>query len=808
MIQLRWFIGMAGVLGVFAACCNGSDQLKPFHAAQPVWAAGRETEMNLAIGFRADFTSQAHQPVTLRLACSTVYRAWINNHFIAYGPARGPHGYYRVDELSLTPYLRDGKNTVAIEVVGYNVNSYDTLDQPSFLQAEITNGDKLLAATAAENTSFHATLLTERVQKVQRYSFQRPFIEVYRLSPGCDQWRAAKQPMADSEVVISRVASKQLLPRRVPLPQFEVRQPVRVVSRGRVTKQVPAKPLWKDRSLVNISSKLKGYPERELAVIPSIELQQYASVQTAAVDQPYQPGAKLTLSQGTYQIVDLGVNVTGMPGARVTCKTPCRLWLAFDEILSGDDVDFKRLGCVNVISYNLQPGEYKVESLEPYTLRYLKLICVTGACDVTYIHLREYKHPQPQVAKFSCRDERLNRIYAAGIETYRQNAVDIFMDCPSRERAGWLCDSFFTARVAHDVTGTTQVEKNFFENFLLPDHFEYLPAGMLPMCYPADHNDGVFIPNWSLWFVVQLEEYLQRSGDKAMVDALRGKVLRLFDYFKPFENEDGLLEKLDGWVFVEWSDANKYVQDVNYPSNMLYAGALSAAARLYGVKELEQKADRIRQMIRQQSLDGTFFVDNAMRKNGKLQVTRNRTEVCQYFAFFFGVATLKTHAPLWETLRGEFGPDRKQTKAHSDVGFANSFIGNMLRFELLSQNGCGQQILDESSAYLLFMAERTGTLWEHDRPEASCDHGFASHIVHTLFRDVLGITHIDVNQRRVTARFSVLRLQQCSGTLPTVDGPVSLRWRQQGNQISYHVDMPQGYRVDIENLSGKKLIEQ
>ena len=63
-----------------------------------------------------------------------------------------------------------------------------------------------------------------------------------------------------------------------------------------------------------------------------------------------------------------------------------------------------------------------------------------------------------------------------------------------------------------------------------------------------------------------------------MVDALQPRVLRLLDYFKPFENEDGLLEKLQSWVFVEWSAANDFVQDVNYPSNMLYAGTLAPPA--------------------------------------------------------------------------------------------------------------------------------------------------------------------------------------------------------------------------------------
>ncbi|MHB8336004.1 MAG: alpha-L-rhamnosidase-related protein [Ignavibacteriaceae bacterium] len=44
---------------------------------------------------------------------------------------------------------------------------------------------------------------------------------------------------------------------------------------------------------------------------------------------------------------------------------------------------------------------------------------------------------------FSCDDDSLNEIYSAAVQTFRQNSVDIFADCPSRERGGWLCDSYF-----------------------------------------------------------------------------------------------------------------------------------------------------------------------------------------------------------------------------------------------------------------------------------------------------------------------------------------------------------------------------
>ena len=239
---------------------------------------------------------------------------------------------------------------------------------------------------------------------------------------------------------------------------------------------------------------------------------------------------------------------------------------------------------------------------------------------------------------------------------------------------------------------------------------------------------------------------------------------------------------------------------------MLYAGGSRPPARMYHLPELTAKAERIREAIRRQSFDGQFFVDNAVRhKNGKLEVTRNRTEVCQYFAFFFQVATPESHPDLWRVLRDKFGPDRKKTKEFSDVHQANSFIGNMLRMELLSQAGLSRQILKESIAYLLYMADRTGTLWENTEASASCDHGFASHIVHTLYRDILGIRHVDRLARHVAIQFGDVPLDYCEGTLPTPDGPIRLHWRRTADQIEYQLHVPAGYQVTITNRSGKQL---
>ena len=781
-----------------------------FVSARPVWLAGRKNDMNCTLALRAGFAAPERSGCTLSIACATVYRVFLNGAFLGHGPARGPHHHFRVDTWALAPLVRSSENIIAIEVVGYNANSYYTLDQPSFVQAEIDVDGGVVAATGTHGGGFSARQLRERVQKVQRYSFQRPFIEVWRVRPGWDAWRSSLAiPFPTEE--LAEQPEKWLIPRRVPHCRFQVRQPLTAAGPGPVQTHVAVEKTWKDRCRTDIGPKMDGFPESALEVDPSEDYQHLLLLGGGRLARTYRPQEVLALAERSWRLFDLGTNLTGFVGVSLVVSRPTTLYIAMDEILTNGHVDFRRLGCVGLITWELQPGTYQLESFEPYTQRYLELVVTDGACEVHGVWLREYANDSVWEAEFSCDDRKLVEVFSAGRETFRQNAIDIFMDCPSRERAGWLCDSFFSARTAMDLTGTAAIEQSFLENYLLPERFEHLPEGMLPMCYPADHPDGVYIPNWALWFVVELEEYLARTGDRAMVDALRPRVLALFAFFDRFINSDGLLEKLESWVFLEWSKANEYTQDVNYPSNMLFSGALAAAGRLYQDAGLSTRAGRIRDTIRAQSFDGTWFVDNAVRTDGVLTPTRNRTEVCQYYAFFFGIgapdghARASEHQALRARLAEDFGPDRQAKGLHAEIHPANAFIGTYLRLELLSRWGRSQQLLDEAIGWFHEMATRTGTLWENLSTTASCNHGFASHVVRALYRDALGIREVDYLARTVRLRFGESRLHWCQGRLPTSDGPLSVSWRRDGGSLRWKCDAPRGWTVIAEDAHGQAL---
>lgn len=775
-----------------------------FVRAQPVWVAGREREMNLQVGFRAVVPGGGPTPLALRLTASSVYRATVNGEFVGYGPARAAHGFFRVDEWGLEPWLRPGPNVVGIEVAGYNVASYYLLDQPAFLQAEVVARDAVLAATADGNDAFAAVLLPYRVQRVARYSFQRTFTEAYRMGPESQRWRDAPELPSARPLVLAIQPGGELLPRGAPPPDFAVVPARAVVARGEFTQGPPLAQPWRPSYLTQAGSQLPGYLEAELEEHVLADVEGLACRATWTGEKPAGP---LRLTAGQWCILDLGCNLTGFIRISAACRQGCRLLLAFDELLEHGDVDHTRLGCVNLVSYRLTAGEYVLETFEPYALRYLKLLVAEGECELREVGLRLYVCPDAGRAEFRCSDPRLERVFEAGRETFRQNALDVFMDCPHRERAGWLCDSFFTARAEATLTGDSRIERSFLENFALPARFPDLPDGMLPMCYPADFRDGRFIPNWAMWFVIELAEYLDRTGDRDLVACLRPRVMDLLAFLARFENEHGLLEKLPSWVFVEWSAANDFVQEVNYPTNMVYAGMLDAAARLYGQRQFREQAEALRETIRRRSFDGEFFVDNALREtDGSLVETRNRTEACQYYAFFFDVATLESHPRLWEILVRDFGPDRQGRGLHPEVHPANAFIGNMLRLEALARAGLAQEVLDESVARLHAMGERTGTLWENTHDRASCNHGFASHVCHAFIRDLVGVRVLDRAARRVRLRFPAAALEWCEGSMPTPEGPIRVSWRQRGaNALAYSISAPPGYDVEVEHTPGLQL---
>jgi alpha-L-rhamnosidase len=748
--------------------------------------------MNVTIGFRCVFALAEGQLPRLAITARTGYRLWHNGRFVGCGPARSPHGHLRVDNYDLTPQA--GVNVVAIEANAANVPGYAMTDEHPLVQGELVVNGSVVAATGVDDLPqrWQALVPGERIQKVQRMSRQRGFAEAWRLTPSSSDWRFRADARVDG-VAVEPVGQPGLLPRVVPHPAYACVSAGPTVSAGVLEiRPEPQLHKWEQWMRAESGKTFAGYPASQWDVDMSGELSRRAPRVVAG----HGHGADV-MAAGTWRMHDFGVNQTGFLRATVTCREAAVVWLVGDELATDGACDCRRLEYMAGARYELQPGTYDLEMAEVVTVRYAAVLVLSGALTVTDVSLREYVRATR--AEFSCPDAGLEEVFRAGVRTFAHNAMDIYLDCPSRERAGWLCDSFFTGRVEPWLTGGSLAETVFLDNYAKCPPLPYLPAGMLPKCYPSDGPQmrggaSTSIPNWALWFVIEVAEYAERGGDAAVVAACRQRCADLFGYFERFLNADGLLEKLESWIFVDWSSANDHVQDVSYPTNMLYAAALDAAGRLYDQPAWCDQAAALRRTVLEQSWDGSAFVDNARRDaEGRLRPTGVHTEACQYYAFYFGVATPQSHPPLWQELL-------TTTSAAPDAGNARLpragiFPSLHLRLLLLARYGEHRRLVDELRAAFLPMARLTGTLWEHAHTRNSCDHGFCSHVVHLLLAHVLGLK-VDWQKRTIRLVPPDFDLPWCRARLPIGGMAVEIGWRRENGKVIPEISgLPAGWNA-------------
>lgn len=685
-----------------------------FINARPIWLKDKENEMNVAAVFTETVGSLLGTEI--HIAACTFYRIYVNGKFVAFGPARTAGGYARVDVIPLSEYNRGDKNTVRIEVVAYNCRAFSTCIGKGFLTAEIRRGDEIIAYTGRD---FSAARITAKEQKVERYSIQRHFTEIWDFT----------NEETPCETVITEYTPKYLK-RRAPYPLYNDVLAGNALVCGEFTDSgiEPERPI---RHSWNPAPKYwGGFKQDEIERKPfRFVMRQVQNVKEKNVSLP------LTLNAGEYAIFDMKQIECGF--IRLTGKTAAEsdVVIAYSEYFEGDKFDYSGISCHNAIECIFKEGwSGEFLSFEPYTVRFAIVMVKSGALSLSSFGVKTYEHDMSKAKEKEFPSKKHNGIYNAALRTFAHNAVDIYTDCPSRERAGWLCDSYFTAYAENYFFGEVPVEADFLENFTLCSSPE-LPRGLVPMSFPADvrvrdiAGGTEHIPQWCMWYVLEVKEYITERNKGADRELYRQSVESLLDYLETFENSDGLLEDLPSWNFVEWSKANDWTKNVNYPTNFLYAATLDAAAELYGRQSYKKKAKRVREKAIEQSFDGELFTDNAVRDGaGVLKNTGNVSEICQYYAYAF--CDIDLNDEKYAKYREHFLSGCKDTGR--TVEPINAFIGLYMRMKALLKAKEYRLLLDEVEGFFGEMADLTGTLWELRTPTSSLDHGFASYVAYAM----------------------------------------------------------------------------
>ena len=699
-----------------------------FARAIPVFLAGLTRTRDVQAGFYLPLPAADGGNVTLRCTAATFFRAYLNGELLCHGPARAAHRYARVDEIDLSTHLRAGEiNHLAVEVASYHRDCIYTTGDAGFVIAEVTQ-DGVVVACTGDTTA--ALRLTQR-QPAERFSHARVTGEVYVLDAAFVDWRLGRIEHARRFAVEKVAGPTHVLERGVPRPDYTRRDAHAVFGRHSfdhdASIDVPSIGPLEFGPYLDFVATL---PER-----PAVE---------CAADMPVPlRGRAETFGGGVMRLNDIagrgGIDLdfralqAGFIGVDVDADAGATLDIVFVDTLGDHGQITARAGDMNgVIRLHLPGGRVRFESFEPHCFRYARLVFdKTNAATVHAVYAVDYAYPDRPVPTLGSGDAELDAIDAAARLTLRLNTLDVFMDCPGRERAGWLCDSLFTARAMAAIYGDHSVERAMLENFLHAPEADHAP-GHFPQCYPANPIEGdAFIPNWSMFLPIELAEYTQRSDDATLRDAFTTRIGRLIDGLRASENEHGLLEHLPGTVFVDWSASNRpeFKEPISTATNALYAVMLDAVAGLYARPDLSARAETVRKALRSALPCDGYFPDALRRDGGGLIAGRNRSEAAQYYLFWSGVADARgAHAATWRRLLDGGGPAPDRPEPADVLAPSNVFIGLYLRFDLLARFGERERLLREMKAlFAPMLARGPGTLWEHRTLAGSVCHGFASH---------------------------------------------------------------------------------
>ncbi len=760
--------------------------------AKAIFLKGKNKEPNTFAVFTSSFVSEKKSGVRIGITACSYYRLYINGTLSVHGPARSGKGRARVDEFDITPLVTEGKNRIDVQVAGYH-GAFGTVNEdtaePNFLIAEITEGDEVVCKT---DESWSGKLDTRRQRYARRHSHCRQVTEIWNIDEDF-----TFDDLPDHEV--EEVECPVLIPRRVPYADCRPVFGKGVIDCGKMiydgNKHV--RHLFYD-----------GWNEK-YAQGPDIGLEDQKLVRLPS-SGIYPKGGSVTFDNNDeikYAVFDLKQMQTGFIDLSFESSSGATVDIVYSDRLERDGDISARIGYSSCIRVVCGPGLINFTSFEVYAMRYIKVIIRCGGkCTLDHVGVLTYTVPDTNGGSFLCSDENVNRIYEAAKRTLIMNTLDVFMDCPDRERSGWLCDSLWTARAARMMLADSSVEAAMIENFLFHPSEECFHA-FFPACYPACGDwRGAILTTWSFWLVIEIGEYYRRTGDRGLIDRFKPRLEEFFDGVESLCGEHGLYET-KSVVFVDWSLSNEhdYVAPISSAANVLYACALETIDFLYGNEKAAKRAAQIRSVLKDKVIDRGGYDpryimhDSLEYKDGSLRGKPFYSEAAQYTMLWGELFNEKECEGLVDAVVNELGPCPVKKPPTLNVGEANMFIGLCIRLDMLSKLGKYETMYNEIR-YLCdnMIKEGPGTLWETVSGESSRCHGFMAHIGVLLARDILGLhTPETYPKKAVTIAPHTLGLRFAQGSVNTDDGVISVYWKYDGRSFDMSVTAPDEYEITL-----------
>lgn len=494
----------------------------------------------------------------LRAAGYVVYDVFVNGNRILSGPMRSLPGKLFCDEIDIAPFVRTGKNSLAVVILPHNGSLSRAKSAPAGFICEIAQlglvSDQSWLGCRAEWYGYSDEVLSVSLFPQEHFNFS--------VCP--DGWMTGEKLDLFCPVEIVDSGLKVFGKRPTAIPTENAIEPPLVFSGH------------DDRHIGEISSNLR-YNFSNTHIISCSGEPEILNADRNLV----------TFDVGRTRMVQPAISVSDFKGSgrielyyshKITDRPDCSVGFGHENE-----------GFVDSVTPREGQRSFDFDPLYPRGCRFVTVRLAGNASCRLKVRFRTVDYPYAEPRELNTADETLQSIWRMCTNNIYSATTDVLVDTCQRENALWTLDACVTGRAAFDTFGDREMWRANLA--LILDSID--ETGHPKSIAVSDIKHSLF--DQELFFVINLLDYTKSTGDKSLAIEHYAQIIAFMKLMNSGITDENLYSHpKECWHFIDWAEIDK--RPYSLPINCLLILAAEASVELAGIAgsdELRQIAQSI-----------------------------------------------------------------------------------------------------------------------------------------------------------------------------------------------------------------------
>lgn len=748
------------------------------------WTAEDKEEPVLALFRKTLQILERPIKAKIRISADSRYKLYVNGMLAEVGPSKGDRQVWFYDEVNILPYLQQGENIIAVQVLRYpldhskgNHGIFRTEYPGLFVEGQIWDdgGNQYLLdgnkewkgikdsgfQIVSESDIFAPLQIYENREGIERF---KGWMQVGYKEEG---WKPVREYFDRSKAV----SPGNLLPRTIP---YLYRKECKFKEVVTVRRSVRDKSEWEKLLWESNCIQIPAHTREIIEISAGEEMTGYLTlVMQGGKD------SRVTLLQS-----EAYVQKERRGNLPIKCKR--------NDFINGHLEGFSDNYLVS--GYGTEQTE---EIYEPFwfrTFRFIRLEVITQEkpLKISRFNYTETGYPLVVDTKVNTSKQEFDKIWDISERTLRRCMHETYEDCPFYEQLQYAMDSRSQILYTYSVAADDRLARKCMDDFKRSQRYD----GLLNCSYPC-YGANV-IPGFSIYYILMLFDHMMYFGDKEFLEYHMPAVEGILLYFHRNLEDAGYVKKIGGvngkaryWSFIDW--AKEWEETAGVPTATLN-GAITMESLLYimGLQHGAKIAEYLgRTWQSDQYLDRANHVKAAVIKHctcstGMLSDGPGFEQYSQHVQVF---------AVLTDTVPQEQGrKNLEETIMYKDKYAQCSVAMAFYLFRAFEKVGIYAKTEEYWELWEKMITNEVTTCVEDGVGERSDCHAWGALLLYELPTVLLGVQPAKPGYEAVMINPETSYLEAAQGSVITPKGMIHVKWRKT-DELELVYEVPENLEV-------------